>query len=143
MSPYISLTRSYAVAESYALNGGTTFPTAANPAWVYEFEFNHGNGRPSYQILDPLVEIATSKSDPLISPSYHHNGSPSFLLGIVDPKRMARYAARPVPRPGGGSGSPSCEDELIAFVRILRDAEILCAGHIPTGCVVAKYPVSF
>ena len=39
-SPYVSLTLSYGVAFSYALEVGTKQPTASDPAYVYEFEIN-------------------------------------------------------------------------------------------------------
>src|SRR5438034_8630637 len=82
-SPYISLTRSYGVAEGYALDAGRAFPIAAVPAYVYEIDIP--SPPPSGMVvIDPVAVVAANHTNPLIPISYHHDGTADFLLGVVD-----------------------------------------------------------
>jgi hypothetical protein len=132
-SPYISLTRSYGVAWSYAVVFSRTRPTQNNPACVYEIEINdplpHG-----FQLIDPVKEVAAAAPPPLAAISYQHDGLPEFLLGVMDPKKYKRYRMAPCPQPPPGGGtprSPNLTIQLETLVRVLRDAEILAVGNIP------------
>ena len=81
MSPLISLTRSYGVAEMYARDGALSL-SAAQPSYVYVI--NIDNSSPSGVIVkDPIFEIAESVKNPLVSPSYHHDGDKTFILGVL------------------------------------------------------------
>ena len=142
-SPYVSLTRSYSVAWTYAVFSGYEKPTAANPAYVYRVDID--DSRPAgILVLDPVCEIAKSVPRPLSPISYQHDGFADFLIGVVDPIRMAAHLATPIkqPPPGGGTSRPAnLSAELETFVRALRDAELLAAGPIPPACVVNKFAV--
>ena len=140
-SPYISLTRSYAVAWDYAING-TCRPTQQNPGYVYEVEIE---GRPplGLAIVDPVREVASQLPTPLASLSYQHNGLPSFLLGVVN-KTMGNFLLDPGPQVPGSVGpfaAPNLTIHLKALVRALRDAEILAVGSIPASCVRFRHDV--
>ena len=142
-SPYVSLTRSYGVALTYALIGTHAIATASNPGYVYEVEIDNPlPGGP--QILDPIIELAAAVPHPLSTISYQHDGFPGFLLGVVDPQRMRRFLMTPYPQPPGASGTsrtPNLTGTLEAFVRVLRDAEILALGTIPTSCIRHRHNV--
>jgi hypothetical protein len=142
-SPYVSLTRSYGVAWSYAVFFGRMQPTHTTPAYVYELEINDPLP-PGLQLLDPVKAVAAAAPSPLQSISYQHDGLPNFLLGVVDPMRMKQFlhvhALQPPPG-GGTSRPPHLTMELEALVRALRDAEILAVGNVPTTCVRTRYPV--
>lgn len=95
-SPYISLTRSYAVAWDYAMRGGTSIPTLDNPGYVYEIEIDPP--LPSgLKLLDPIKEIALNLPSPIDAdfeeeyPFYQHNGLPNFLLGVVSPGDLSHF----------------------------------------------------
>jgi hypothetical protein len=143
-SPCVSLTKSYGVAEMYALGSGIAFPTPSNPAYVYEIAVNPGDPdvAPS-GLVDPVCEISQSQSDPSVS-SYHHNGDRTFLLSIVDPRRFYRYGSKPSPQPkiAANASIPHISSfELRALVYALRDAEILVHGTIPARCIVYRHLV--
>jgi hypothetical protein len=95
ISPCISLSRSYGVAEDYAINGGTTFPSAANPAYVYEVDIPDPPPT-GMTVIDPIAAVAANNSNPLSSLSYHHDGDMAFLLGVVDPSSMGAHRAAPI-----------------------------------------------
>jgi hypothetical protein len=142
-SPFISMTRSYSVAWSYALFSGHAVPTAAAPAYVYEIEIN--NPPPvGLAVLDPLSEIAAAIPSPLSGASYQHDGLPTFLMGVLDPAAMGHHLTAPIKHPPPGGATPrgaNLTPELETLVRTLRDAEILAVGTIPAGCVVNRYSV--
>lgn len=132
-TPCISLTRSYGVAEDYARNGGRAFPTASAPAYVYEFDIPTDPPPAGMVVIDPVSNIAARNSNPLASPSYHHDGNMSFLLGVVDPSGMAMHLNAPIRTPMGSSPTPrsaNLSPELETLVRALRDAEVLALGVI-------------
>jgi hypothetical protein len=133
-SPYVSLTRSYGVAWNYAVYTSRVRPTRHNPAVVYEVELESPLPR-GLELIDPVKEVASGLGDPLVA-TYHHDGEPTFLLGVVDPTRMATYLKAPYlqPPPGGGTPRPpKLTIELETLVRALRDAEVLAVGNIPSA----------
>lgn len=144
-SPYVSLTRSYGVAEHYAMFCGLSVPTISMPAFVYEITIP--DPLPpgvNLKLIDPVKEIALHLPEPTSSFSYQHDGSPDFLLGVVDPARMASYLTAVCPQPPPHSGtprSPNLTPELETLLRALRDAEILAIGGIPYTYVSARYDV--
>jgi len=147
VSPCISLTRSFGVAEMYAREASRAFPTAAVSAFVYGIEIN--NPPPvGMTIYDPVQQITSLHPDPLAQISYHHDGDMNFLLGVVNPMLMSAYLNTPVRQPGhstgtaGGTARPAnLSLELEALVRALRDAEVMVIGTIPATCVVERHDV--
>jgi hypothetical protein len=140
-SPCISLTKAYGVAQDYAMNAGTAKPTAAVPAYVYELQVPD---KPGIQIIDPVDFIASRHKNPLISPSYHHDGDQSFL-GVFAYPPASGGAPGKAPRPPGMGGSgtrpPTLSIELEAIVFAIRDAEILAYGSIPAAWIMNRYDV--
>ena len=140
-SPYVSLTLSYGVAFSYALEVGTKQPTASDPAYVYEFEINAAHG---VALIDPVKQVAAGAPNPVDANPYQHNGYPYVMLGITWPL-MSFLLRTPVPTPPGAATSAApvarVGPHLWAMVAALRDAEILAVGNIPTGCVIKRHSV--
>jgi hypothetical protein len=143
LTPCISLSRSYGVAEDYARNASRKVPTRADPAYVYEIEVSDFPP-PRPDVVDPVQEIANALPPPLASHSYHHDGDQTFLLGVVDPAngfagRPIRYPSligyAPTPRP------PVLSRELQSLVRALRDAEIVVIGNLPATCIINRFDV--
>ena len=149
-SPYISLTRSYAVAWNYAMRGGTAdiIPTKNNPGYVYALEICKPLSS-GLKLFDPIREVALSLQDlshaeiQESSSFYQHNGLPDFLLGVVDPERMLDYQVGRLPKPPGPGEKcpPNLTPQLKSLVNTLRDAEILVYGHIPPSCVKERFDV--
>ena len=149
-SPYISLTRSYAVAWHYAVRGGTDIRTLDKRGYVYEVEIDIP--LPSgLELLDPVKEVARSLPAPIDVDSeggysfYQHNGLPNFLLGVVSPEDMSHFQVGRQPRPPGPGVPcpPNSTPQLKALVHALRDAEILFHGHIPPSCVKSRFEAKF
>jgi hypothetical protein len=143
-SPYVSLTRSYGVAEHYALFSGKAAPTSVNPAYVYEITVP-SSLPPGLHLLDPVQEVAGQLPQPVAASSYQHDGSPNFLLGVIDPTGMASFlsALCPQPPPGGGTPRPPhLSEDLEVLLRALRDAEILAIGTIPSSFITNRFDVS-
>ncbi len=143
-SPFISLTRSYAVAWRYAMVSSGRVPTAEDPAYVHEIEIQEPLP-PGLHLLDPVKEVAQVLPSPTNpGPPYQHDGLPDFLLGVVDPGRMRdfliQYAMQP-PASEGTPRSPNLTIELETLVRALRDAEILAHGIISPTCVKNSFDV--
>jgi hypothetical protein len=132
-SPYISLTRSWGVALSYALNGRAQ-ATQTDPAYIYEIELD--DPLPiGLILLDPVREVVNSVPSPTGMP-YQHDGSPDFLLGVVDPIGQQKFLSQVRPHPIGAVSRPAnLSLELTTIVRALRDAEIIAVGTIPAQCV--------
>jgi hypothetical protein len=138
-SPYISLTRSYEVAEGYARYYGNAFPSVANPAYVYELDIPAKSG---VQLIDPIQELAQSLGSPFASLFYQHDGGQDVMLGLVDSAMFGHVLTRYVKTPGASTGrGPNITDELHALVRALRDAEVLAFGAILRSCITAKHLV--
>lgn len=138
-SPFISFTRSYGIAQNYAYDFSITPPTPSAPAYVYEIDVPLGS---NVRIIDPVVLIASQQTNPLSSPSYHHDGDQTFLEYVINP--AARVSLTPMsPRPPlMGSPAPTkleIELETIAFA--LRDAEVLIEGNVPKEWVLHRYSV--
>jgi len=141
VSPYISMTRSFEVAESYARYYGTAPPTPASPAFVYEIIFDPMP--PGIVLYDPVQYLAASLPSPLVTPPYQHNGGPDVLLALVDRVAFGHILTRPVKNPGGTTGAaPSITEQLNALVRALRDAEVLAQGAIPQTCVRQRFSIN-
>jgi hypothetical protein len=144
MSPCISVTRSYAVAEDYARYAGLTAPTLAKPAHVYVIEIP--DPLPTgIAIHDPVEYVASHNRNPLASPSYHHNGDAKFLLAVVDPAshlgRLTTPPARPPGMAGGVPSGPIVTSELHTMVNSLRDAEILIVGIVHPAWVIQRFDI--
>ena len=140
-SPFVSMTRSYGVAWSYAMFLG---PTVAAPAYVYEIVIDDPPPV-GLTVLDPLREIAGAVPPLLSAISYQHDGLPNFLMGVLDPATMSHHLTAPIKQPPPGLGAPRAANltaELETLVRTLRDAEILAVGTIPASCVVNRFNVS-
>ena len=141
-SPFVSLTRSYGVAQDYAKNASRKRPTGSNPGYVYRIEVNVAPPA-GLELWDPIVYLAQYLPSPF-EPPYQHDGLPNFLLGVVAPARMKRHRAALYvsPPPGGGTPrSPNLSKQLETLVRALRDAEILAVGTIPAACITHRYDV--
>lgn len=129
-SPYISLTRSYAVAWHYAVFNGKQEPGPVKPAYIYEIEIDdslpHG-----LNLLDPVKEIVHILPQP--------------LRGIVNLEYMEDLLSGQTPQFSNPSRrfSPNVEQQLIALVFAERDAEVLVHGYIPPFCVKHRFEVEF
>ena len=129
-SPYISLTRSYAVAWHYAVFNGKQEPGPGKPTYIYEIEIDdslpHG-----LNLLDPVKEVVHILPQP--------------LRGIVNLEYMADILDNPVSQLPNSSSrfSPDVERQLIALVFAERDAEVLVHGYIPPFCVKQRFEVEF
>ena len=142
-SPYISLTRSYGVACHYAAFLGRARATEQTPGYVYRVEFE--DTLPSdLELIDPVKRIAEKAPGPLDDPSYQHDGSPDFLLGVSSPLKMKKYLDAPYlkPPPGGGvPRPPHLSEQLETLIFALRDAEILVYGTIPPQAISDRFLV--
>jgi hypothetical protein len=139
-SPYISLTRSYGVAHDYAING-RILPTSTNPAFVYEIDIPDPPPT-GMTVIDPVAAVAAAYSNPLMSLTYHHDGDSKFLLGVIDPVKMAAERWAPVRVPPGSTATPGPANlsfPLATLVRALRDAEVLVLDFIPNGHVIYRH----
>ena len=144
MSPCISVTRSYAVAEDYARNAATSPPTRVAPAYVYVIDVP-GAVRTGITMCDPVEYVASRNRNPSASPSYHHNGSRRFLLALVDPILHQPLLTTPPVRPpgmtGGAPAGPSVTPELETMVCALRDAEALVIGSVPRQWIIERFDI--
>jgi hypothetical protein len=133
-SPCVSLTRSYGVAEDYARNASRTLPTPANPAYVYEIDIP--DPLPTgVTVIDPLYVLAAQHQNPMASVSYHHDGNQDFLIAVVNRMMGPPAKVRFPPGAGGAPRFPNLTIDLEAMVYVLRDAEVLVLGNLPTTCV--------
>ena len=140
-SPCISLTRSYGVAENYARNYGLAAPTAARPAYVYEVEIPDD---PGIAIIDPVDFIASRHANPLVSPSYHHDGDQDFLGFVAYPGAyvgVVPHAPRPPGMSGAGTYPVHRSTELDTIVFALRDAEVLVHGGISKAWITIRHDI--
>lgn len=140
-SPCISLTKSFGVARDYAMNASLTRPTAAVPGYVYEVLVPE---QPGVNIIDPVAYIASHNTNPLVSPSYHHDGDQNFL-GIVAYPMASGGGVAVAPRAPGMAGGaprpPHLTIQLEALVFAMRDAEILVHGNIPPAWITNRYNI--
>jgi hypothetical protein len=139
ISPFLSFSRSYGIARDYAYDFSITPPGSSAYAHVYEIDIP---ADAKVRVIDPVVLIASQQTNPLISPSYHHDGDQSFLEYVVNPAvRLTSMPRSPRP-PGMGASAPAkleIEFEAIAFA--LRDAEILIEGNIHKDWVIHRHNV--
>ena len=139
-SPFVSLSRSYGIALSYAIYFSLEWPTQDNPAFVYQIDIDPPLPR-GLAIFDPIHEIAEYCPPPLSNASFQHDGDSGFLLDVLsgDIRNSTRPAPpnniAPVSRP------PSLTPELEALVRAVRDAEVLAMSTIPGNCVTEAWAV--
>lgn len=141
-SPYMSLTRSYSIAEGYAYTGVVP-PSRTSPGYVYEIQIDP---RPpqGLALMDPVCVVADANRDPYTHHSYHHKGDRNFLLGLVNPSSMGAVLLTPAgnqPQSARTPSAPGVSIDLEALVRALRDAEILAVGAIPSSCFVNRHEV--
>lgn len=117
LSPYISLTASFAVARDYAVRGPVS-PTTNQPAYVYVIDIP--DTLPGdVSLVDPVQEIVHS-SPPLPGPRpYHHLGPPITTIG----------------------SAPYLPLLLKALLYAERDAEVLAVHNIPATYVSGRYYV--
>ncbi|MCY4403807.1 MAG: hypothetical protein OXD54_14650 [Candidatus Poribacteria bacterium] len=129
-SPYISLTRSYAVAWHYAVFSSKREPTTDIPAYIYEIEIDdslpHG-----LNLFDPVKEVVHILPQP--------------LKGIVDLEYMENLLNSQTPQPSNQESglSSQVELQLIALTFAQRDAEMLVRGYIPPFCIKHRFEVEF
>ena len=139
-SPYISLTRSYEVAEAYAKYYGRVPPESSNPAYVYELNIEQSSGT---VLFDPVQELSTFLGSPFNQQFYQHNGAQDVILGVVDSTKFAHVLSRFIRTPGiPPMRGPSISDELITLIRALRDAEVLALGVITRNCLIDRHDVA-
>lgn len=141
-SCFVSLTRSYGVAEMYAKQAFKILPTAGGPPpHVYEIDIDDPS---SVTVLDPIIELAKTLSLPCDTYTYCHDGDKNFLIGVADQAGMATYFGAPVRYPPGSTGpskSANLSIQLETLVCALRDAEMLVYGTVPAKCVSGRYDV--
>lgn len=140
-SPFVSLTRSFGVAWSYAVFHSRAVPSNIQPAHVYQIQFPDPLP-PSPQLIDPIKDISNALPPPHASLSYQHDGGPEFLLGIAD-SRMKRYRNKNIRIPPNkiGNRPPNLSNELEALVNTLRDAEVIVMGNIPSNFITNRFDV--
>lgn len=150
-TPYVSLTRSYGIAWTYAVEFGLAVPNKDQPAFVYEIELSDPLPQ-GLELVDPVSFIARIFPPPTADSSYYHDGDHTFLLGVVN-ERWVRTAAalstavaptqyvRQPPSAQATPRAPNLSPELETMVRALRDAEILAVGNVPASCVCSRYEV--
>jgi len=142
LSCYISLTRSYGIAESYAWSGVVP-PTRAKPGYVYEIDIDK-HLLSTLTLIDPVCDVADHNTDPAGHHTYHHTGDPNYLLAVIAPRRFGHLLLAPAPVPPGGtppSAAPALTRDLTTIVRALRDAEILVQGNLPAACFVGRHDI--
>ena len=106
-SPFVSITRSYGVAWHYAMLSSGRVPTPEDPAYVHEIEIQEPLP-PGVHLVDPVKDVAQMLPSPTNpGPPYQHDGLPNFLLGIVEPGRMANYLTQYAKQPPSSEGTPS------------------------------------
>ena len=129
-SPYISLTRSYAVAWHYAVFGSKREPTLDNPAYIYEIEIDDSLPH-ELNLLDPAKEVVHILPQP--------------LRGVVDLEYMADRLAGQTAQSSDleEDFSSNFELQLITLTFAQRDAEVLIHGYIPPFCVKHRFEVEF
>ena len=134
-SPYISLTRSFGVAKSYAVVNRKPH-VSRKQGFVYILEFDKRSG---VELLDPVKQMARLLGNPYDDPSYHHDGDQSFLLGVADPARHWADRTRRIAQPPPGQGTPrpaNLHHHFETLVRSLRDSEILAVRAVPKKYVI-------
>jgi hypothetical protein len=140
-SPYISLTRSFGVARNYALLCRTPY-VYHKKGFVYVVELDK---RSEIELRDPVKEIGRLLNKPYDEPSYHHDGSQNFLLGVSNPVSHGRDLSQPISQPPPGEGTPrpaNLHPHFETIVRSLRDAEILALRAVPRKFILDRFEVN-
>ncbi len=140
-SPYVSLTRSYPVALSYAIEGRAK-PTSSNPAIVWEIELVDPLPA-NIRLIDPVREVAINAPDALASVPYQHDGLPNCIIGLIDLSQLALLHT-PSPMPPGANPPapvPIITKQLKTLIFALRDSEILALGTLPAACIRTRHEV--
>jgi len=143
VSPCVSLTRSYGVAEMYAREASLIFPTLGMPAYVFEVDIPDPIPV-GITLIDPVKEVSATLPSPVTALSYFHDGDKDFILGVASPTLLATHLVAPIRQPpgsGGASRSANLTIELETLIRALRDAEVLVLGTIPAARVGARHPI--
>jgi hypothetical protein len=139
-SPYVSLTRSYGVARSYALKAGHIPPTPTSPALVWEIELT--DPLPAgLTLYDPVQVVAAEVPTPTSGNPYQHDGAQNTLIALIDTSQ-ASLLKEPCPMPRGCNPPhplPHISTHIRAIVFALRDAELLALGTIPRHCIRARH----
>jgi hypothetical protein len=139
-SPYISLTRSWEIAECFARYGGKIYPSRTTPAYVYVIDIPDST---AVSLIDPIQEVAGALGTPFSAQFYQHDGGQDLILGLADSANFGHVLARPIRMQGIPTGQgPSITKDLHALVRALRDAEILANGAIPKNCVTDRIDIN-
>jgi hypothetical protein len=148
--PCVSLTRSYSVAEEYAIDASRAFPSSSTPVYVYEISIP-APPPTGVRVVDPVFMVASHHNNALASPSYHHDGDMNFFARSCRPHRngyisfgMGTYLRSPIRAPKGSATTlrpANLSIELETFVRAMRDAEVLVLGAIPSMHVINRYDV--
>lgn len=143
-SPFISLTRSFSIARSYAVGCAHGSPTEEKPAFVYQIEIA-APLPPGLVIVDPVCEILRDFQSPVNGATYQHDGNADFLIGVIDRYHYQDMLKRTIHSPPPGGAIPrtaNLSQELEAIICALRDAELLAIGSIPKNCVTKRYPIT-
>ncbi len=140
-SPYVSLTRSYSIAHSYAVSGGHRTPSKTDPAYIYQIEIP--SDCTGFSVLDPIREILEPFKSPLDGSGYQHDGHSDFLIGVIDGSNIAclHKAIFAPPPKVVSSKAANLSPELEAIVCALRDAELLAVGSIPKNYITKRYEI--
>ena len=141
-SPYVSLTRSFGVAENYALHGRGKV-RKKNPAFVYELEVPE-DSRDNFQLIDPVRQIVLSSPEPPYQQAYHHDGDQRFLVGVVsaDHREFLKHSVRLAPGSTAVPRTPNLSKELETLALALRDSEILAVGTIAPKYILNRYDIT-
>jgi hypothetical protein len=95
-------------------------------------------------LIEPIRDIANAFWSPTCRTRFHHDGTPKFLLGVLDPAGHASHLTAPCVLPPAGNTitkAPVLFPELQALVWALRDSEVLVLGGIPRANVITRYDV--
>jgi len=140
-SPCISLTKSFGVAQDYAKNAGLAAPTPVRPAYVYQVVIPDNPGIP---IIDPVDFIASRHANPLVSPSYHHDGDQDFLAFVAYAGAfvgVVPHSPRPPGMMGPGTHPVHRSIQLETIVFAIRDPEVLAHGSIPNTWITVRHDI--
>lgn len=143
VSPCVSLTRSYGVAEMYAREASLTFPSPTTPAYVYEVDIPDPVPT-GVTLVDPVKAVAATLPSPVTALSYFHDGDKDFILGVASPTLMAMHLTAPITQPPGSVGAARSANltlELETLIRALRDAEVLVLGTVPASRVTTRHVI--
>ncbi|GAA5528419.1 hypothetical protein [Herpetosiphon gulosus] len=150
-SPFISLSRSFAIAWTYALmtqdrpNGQLDPRTKMRDvAYVYVIQLNEP--LPTHlSVIDPASYLLQQQGV-FASPAYQHNGLMDLLHSVIDPGNFGRFRKRSCPHAVTNNQpdpyfTPSISDDLRAAVMALRDSELLVHGTIDHNNIIDRIDV--